>query len=65
MKNKTVEEFVDSLTHDQLKYVLKNFLEISPDFFDYANKLVKTNDIDALYDKIKTDIYIIIQEHTY
>ena len=64
-QNKIIEDFIDTLTHDQLKYVLKNFLEISPDFINYANSLVKTNDIDALYDKIKTDIYIIIQEHTY
>ena len=64
-KNKIIEYFIDSLTHEQLKYVLKNFLEISPDFVDYANSLIKTNDIVALYDRIKTDIDIIIHEHTY
>lgn len=64
-QNKIVEEFIDSLSHEQLKYVLKNFLEISPNFVEYAKKLAKTDDINALYEKISADIFNIIDSHTY
>lgn len=65
MQNKNIEEFIASLSQEQLKYVLKNFLEISPEFVRYANDLVKTNDVDALYHKIKNEITLLIKDHTY